>query len=97
MDAINQLNRNQEEVGLSRKDLWRNFLSNGINPLLHMGEPQDLENTVSPKTLSSWNEGDRTEMKRRNVIRFPEFYRGNMLRTLLSGKSVLSFKKKTIG
>lgn len=44
MDLINQLNRNQEDMGLSGQDLWRNFLSNGVNPLLDKVFSQDSEN-----------------------------------------------------
>lgn len=39
--------------GVIRKDLWRNFLSNCVNPLLHVGEPRGFENTISPQTLSA--------------------------------------------
>lgn len=42
------------EMGLSRKDLWRKLLSNGVGLLIQLGEPQVFET----KNTFSWNEGE---------------------------------------
>lgn len=47
------------KMGLSRKDLWRILMSNGMDILETNGRYKVFEDVILVKTLSAWTKGER--------------------------------------
>lgn len=66
--GTNQLSQQKPgiEMLLSRKNLWRALVSNGVDPFRRPTSTKTnkvFENVIPAQTLPAWNGRDRTEMK----------------------------------